>query len=101
MTNFGHFSFDVQISDLYCFMRKILEKYNWDVFLARRMLEQYDKIRPISSEEWETCKSVSHIRKNTGNWQITTFLTTKHGFRQEYRKAGKGNCPEENMGGFP
>ena len=32
---------------------KILEKYNWDVFLARRMLEQYDKIRPISSEEWE------------------------------------------------
>ncbi|MBP8049342.1 MAG: hypothetical protein KAY52_03795, partial [Blautia sp.] len=45
--------FDVQISDLYCFMRKILEKYNWDVFLARRMLEQYDKIRPISSEEWE------------------------------------------------
>ena len=53
MTNFGHFSFDVQISDLYCFMRKILEKYNWDVFLARRMLEQYDKIRPISSEEWE------------------------------------------------
>ena len=53
VTNFGHFSFDVQISDLYCFMRKILEKYNWDVFLARRMLEQYDKIRPISSEEWE------------------------------------------------
>ena len=48
VTNFGHFSFDVQISDLYCFMRKILEKYNWDVFLARRMLEQYDKIRPIS-----------------------------------------------------
>ena len=33
--------------------KKILEKYNWDVFLARRMLEQYDKIRPISSEEWE------------------------------------------------
>ena len=25
---------------MYCFMRKILEKYNWDVFLARRMLEQ-------------------------------------------------------------
>ena len=53
VTNFDHFSFDMQISDLYCFMRKILEKYNWDVFLARRMLEQYDKIRPISSGEWE------------------------------------------------
>ena len=67
VTNFSHFSFDVQISDLYCFMRKILEKYNWDVFLARRMLEQYDKIRPISSEEWENlANTVSHIRKN--NW---------------------------------
>ena len=82
MTNFGHFSFDVQISDLYCFMRKILEKYNWDVFLARRMLEQYDKIRPISSEEWENLK-------NTGNWQITTFLTTQHGFPARIQKSWK------------
>ena len=80
MTNFGHFSFDVQISDLYCFMRKILEKYNWDVFLARRMLEQYDKIRPISSEEWKTCKSVSRIRKNTGNWQTATTEAENRGY---------------------
>ncbi|MGO4946159.1 CotS family spore coat protein [Blautia sp. Sow4_E7] len=56
VTNFGHFGFDVQISDLYCFMRKILEKYNWDVSLALKMLEQYHKVRPISPEEWENLK---------------------------------------------
>nr|WP_295278093.1 CotS family spore coat protein [uncultured Blautia sp.] len=56
VTNFNHFVFDIQISDLYCFMRKILEKYNWDVSLALKMLEQYHKIHPISPEEWENLK---------------------------------------------
>jgi len=37
-------------------MRKILEKYNWDVSLALKMLEQYEKIRHISEEEWENLK---------------------------------------------
>ena len=53
VTNFGHWSFDIQMSDLYCFMRKILEKYNWDLKLAREMLQEYHKIRPISSQEWQ------------------------------------------------
>ena len=56
VTNFNHFGFDVQIGDLYCFMRKILEKYSWDTALAGRILEQYDKIRPISSAEWQNLK---------------------------------------------
>ena len=53
VTNFGHWSFDIQMSDLYCFMRKILEKYNWDLKLAREMLREYHKIRPISPQEWQ------------------------------------------------
>ena len=53
VTNFGHWSFDIQMSDLYCFMRKILEKYNWDLRLAREMLREYHKIRPISPQEWQ------------------------------------------------
>lgn len=53
VTNFGHWSFDIQMSDLYCFMRKILEKYNWDLKLAREMLREYHKIRTISSQEWQ------------------------------------------------
>ena len=30
VTNFGRWSYDIQMADLYQFMRKILEKYNWD-----------------------------------------------------------------------
>lgn len=56
VTNFGHWSFDIQMSDLYRFMRKILEKYNWDLPLAREMLKAYHKIRPVSRREWENLK---------------------------------------------
>lgn len=53
VTNFGHWSFDLQTADLYRFMRKILEKYNWDLGLAREMLKAYHRIRPISRSEWQ------------------------------------------------
>lgn len=56
VTNFSHFGFGVQIGDLYCFMRKILEKCNWDVVLGKKMLEQYDRVHSISAEEWVNLK---------------------------------------------
>lgn len=56
VTNFGHWSFDIQMSDLYRFMRKILEKYNWDLHLAREMLKTYHRIRPISEREWQNLR---------------------------------------------
>ena len=56
VTNFGHWSFDIQIADLYRFMRKILEKYNWNLDLAGEMLREYHKIRPISAEEWKNLR---------------------------------------------
>lgn len=43
--------YDLQISDLYRFMRKILEKHEWNPRLGMRMLEQYTMIRPISRAE--------------------------------------------------
>ena len=52
VTNFGRWGFDVQMADLYRFMRKILEKYNWDLGLAREMLRAYHGERRISREEW-------------------------------------------------
>lgn len=56
--NFGHWGFDVQMADLYQFMRKILEKYSWNLELAREILLEYHQVRPISQEEWENL----HIR---------------------------------------
>ena len=52
VTNFGHWGYDIQMADLYCFMRKILEKYNWDTALAGELLRTYHQIKEISPQEW-------------------------------------------------
>ena len=50
-TNFECCRFDCQINDLYRFMRKILEKHNWNTRLGMRMLDHYAQVRPIPAEE--------------------------------------------------
>lgn len=50
-TNFECCRLDFQVSDLYRFMRKILEKHEWNPRLGMRMLENYTLIRPISGTE--------------------------------------------------
>lgn len=52
-TNFDRWNFDIQTADLYQFMRKILEKHNWDISLGRKMLSAYHQVRPLSVEEIE------------------------------------------------
>lgn len=51
--NFEKIALDVQVNDLYLFMRKILEKQNYDKRLGLRMLRSYEQARPLSSEERE------------------------------------------------
>ena len=50
--NFEHWGFDTQMADLYRFMRKILEKYNWDIRLGKEMLRVYHQTKPVTEEEW-------------------------------------------------
>ncbi len=50
-TNFECCRFDYQVGDLYRFMRKILEKHDWNVRLGLRILEGYERIRPLNEEE--------------------------------------------------
>lgn len=54
--NFEHWGFDTQMADLYHFMRKILEKYNWDVRLGKEMLRVYHQTKPVSEAEWTNLK---------------------------------------------
>ena len=56
VTNFSHWSFDVQMADLYRFMRKILEKYSWDLHLAQMVLSEYVSVRPLSESEWQNLR---------------------------------------------
>ncbi|WP_180272764.1 CotS family spore coat protein [Konateibacter massiliensis] len=53
ITNFDKCRIGPQISDLYNFMRKILEKNNWEISLGREMLEAYHEIKRLSTDELE------------------------------------------------
>ena len=52
VTNFNRWSLDIQMGDLYHFMRKILEKHNWDSSLGKEMLKTYNSKKKISREEF-------------------------------------------------
>lgn len=49
--NFEKASYDIQVSDLGNFMRKILEKHNWNMGLGMDMLSAYHNVRPLSEQE--------------------------------------------------
>jgi len=55
-TNFGKFKRDVQVEDLYYFLRKIMEKHGWKERLGDNILNAYSAIKPLSEEEMEYMK---------------------------------------------
>jgi spore coat protein I len=44
---------DVQVQDLYYFLRKVMEKYQWKESLGRKILEMYESVRPLEDREKE------------------------------------------------
>ena len=52
-TNFEHARLDVQVQDLYYFLRKVMEKHKWDTELGRRILESYHAVRKLEEAERE------------------------------------------------
>lgn len=53
ITNFDKCKIGVQVADLYNFMRKILEKNNWDINLGKEMIQTYQDIKNLNSNEME------------------------------------------------
>ena len=51
--NFEEFLFGWSILDLAFFLRKILEKNEWDISIGKQLLESYTKVRPLSAVEYE------------------------------------------------
>ena len=49
--NYEKVVFDVQVADLGNFMRKIMEKHNWNLALGMDMLDIYGKLRPLGQVE--------------------------------------------------
>jgi len=52
-TNFEKSYVGIQITDLYHFIRKVMEKNDWDILYGSNIIEAYDKIKPISNDELE------------------------------------------------
>lgn len=52
-TNFDHFRADVQVQDLYYFLRKVMEKHKWREELGDAVLNSYSSIRNLERREME------------------------------------------------
>lgn len=85
MVNFDHFFVGSHMGDVAQFLRKIMEKYNWNRELAHKMLNCYDQILPISQEEWKQLGiRLSYPEKY---WKIANF----------YYNSNKAFLSEKNM----
>lgn len=56
VTEFGHCHYGVQMEDFSQFLRKILEKQDWDKVYGNAMIREYGKIRPLGQEEVENLR---------------------------------------------
>lgn len=100
-TNFENCRFDYQVNDFYRFLRKILEKHDWNQRLGQRMLEAYTRIRPLPKEERELLyvrmlypekfrKLANHYYSGNKAWISRRFLdklellNRQQGKRKEY-----------------
>lgn len=52
-TNFEHVQSNIQVTDLYYFLRKVMEKNQWDVALGEKILNCYQKNIPFRKGELE------------------------------------------------
>ena len=53
VTNFEHCCLNIQAEDLYYFMRKVMEKYKWNIRLGKEMINSYRQICPLEKEEMD------------------------------------------------
>ena len=51
LTEFNKMHLGLQVEDLYYFMRKVMEKHDWNLSLGESMLEAYEKVLPMTSAE--------------------------------------------------
>ena len=56
VTNFEKFKREIQVGDLYYFLRKVMEKSGWKIRLGDNMINSYSAIKPITEREFEYLK---------------------------------------------
>lgn len=85
LVNFDYFFMGNHMADVAQFLRKMMEKHNWNQELARRMLDAYDRICPITQYQWKLLGiRMAYPEKY---WKISNF----------YYNNNKAFLPEKNM----
>ena len=79
LVNYEKWNYDCQTGDLFQFMRKILEKHNWNVSLGQDMILAYHQEKTLTAQEvenlrlrlsypWKFWKLVNHYAGSSKPW---------------------------------
>lgn len=85
VTNFERCHNNCQIIDLYQFLRKVLEKHNWDAGVAYRIVDEYDKLKPVEDDDLDMLMILMGFPEKF--WKIIN----------QYYNAGKAWIPTKNI----
>ena len=58
LSGFERSGYDVQLTDVAYVIRRIMQKNEWDLDLLVNIINEYSKIRPLSSNEWDIMKGM-------------------------------------------
>ncbi len=70
-TNFNKAYVGVQMADLYQFMRKVMEKNNWDINYGMSIIKEYHDVKPISKDELEVLYLLLLFPEKF--WKVTNY----------------------------
>ena len=85
VVNFNHANANLQLEDLYFFLRKIMEKHDWDVRLGSQIIDKYSSIKPITNSEWQVLKILLMYPEKY--WKILN----------QYNNSRKSWIPDKNV----
>jgi len=84
-TNFEKVCVGVQMTDLYCFVRKVMEKNNWNISFGKLIVDEYNKVNPLSKDQMNILYVLLLYPEKF--WKITNF----------YYNARKSWVPRRNI----
>lgn len=76
---------NLRLADLYGFMRKLMEKYDWDVKMGYLVLKEYDNVYPLSAQDVKILGAMFSYPEKF--WKILNY----------YFNANKAWIPAKNM----
>lgn len=84
-TNFYHSGVGIQMEDFYYFLRKAMEKCQWNIPLGREMIRAYHSVKPLEKEEMRYLNA--RIKYPEKFWKIANL----------YYHSNKAWIPEKNI----